>query len=233
MAIYPFIMAGGLGKRLAPISTPETPKQFLKLNSEQTMLQETLARLEVKDFETPCIISNQKHEKLIAQQLGDESNHQIILEAEGRGTAFAIGIAALCAIEKNENALILMLPCDHVIESHEAFYEAVKSGLPHAKQGSLVVLGAKPTHPETGFGYIETDEHAHVCKFTEKPDIETAQQFIQNENMLWNTGMFLFPALKILDELKTHAPEVSKAAQESWRSKTQKVPHRIFTKQAH
>lgn len=219
--IFPYIMAGGVGSRLWPRSRTARPKQFLALQSEQSMLQETAQRLEGAGFAPLSVICNQEHRFLAAWQMDEiGAKSRIILEAEGRGTAFTVAVAALDALAQDKDALILMLPCDHAIEDGAAFIGAISEAAPAARFGRLAVLGVTAKTPHTGYGYIETGEAERgvftVKSFHEKPDRKTAAEFLARGNFFWNAGIFLFPATKILEELNAYAPDVLQAAQESY-----------------
>ena len=219
MSIYPFILAGGLGTRLAPLSTPEKPKPFLSLISENTLLQDTLLRLNNGGYHPASVICNVKHKDLALENLtsAEMEYENIILEAEGRGTAFSIAIAVLLAHEKDQNALILILPCDHYIQSPNIFHKTILKAQEIAKGQYLTLMGVRPTKPDTGYGYIETDRN-DALSFKEKPDKATAQQYCEQGHYLWNSGIFLFPAKTILESIKSHAPEILQAADASLRA---------------
>lgn len=155
--ILPVIMAGGTGSRLWPMSRELYPKQFLRLHGDNSMLQETVTRLKGLDVSAPLVICNEEHRFLVAEQLRqiDQLSDNIILEPVGRNTAPAITLAALSAIDNGSDPLLLVLAADHVIESPDAFHQAVQNAIPFAEQGKLVTFGIVPTGPETGYGYIQ------------------------------------------------------------------------------
>lgn len=214
--ILPVILSGGSGTRLWPYSRALYPKQFLPLVSEQTMLQETVARLH--EFNTdniaidqPLVICNEDHRFMVAEQLRsiNSTSKDIILEPFGRNTAPAIALAALA----QPDALMLVLSADHVIKDIAAFEKAVLAAEIQAKQDKLVAFGIVPTAPETGYGYVKTgaqvDENTSVIdQFVEKPDLETAKSYLASGNYLWNSGMFLFKASRFLEELEKFNPEM-------------------------
>ncbi|MBY5947418.1 mannose-1-phosphate guanylyltransferase/mannose-6-phosphate isomerase [Photobacterium rosenbergii] len=213
--ILPVIMAGGSGSRLWPMSRTHLPKQFLPLVGNETMLQATVNRLSNIEHLPPLFICNEEHRFLVAEQLRQiETEHSgIILEPVGRNTAPAVTLAALKAIENGDDPLLLVLAADHVIKNTEAFTQAVLAGCEFAKLDNLITFGVVPTHPETGYGYIKQGEalspHAfRVDSFVEKPDIETAQCYLQSGDYHWNSGMFIFKASVFLEEVSKNTPEI-------------------------
>ncbi|MGH1440927.1 MAG: mannose-1-phosphate guanylyltransferase/mannose-6-phosphate isomerase [Cellvibrionaceae bacterium] len=220
--ILPVILSGGSGTRLWPYSRSLYPKQFLPLVSEQTMLQETIARLhQFNDgvaIDAPMVICNEEHRFMVAEQLramGSESAG-IILEPFGRNTAPAIALAALA----KPDATLLILPADHVIENIEAFERAVTIAEQQAEKGKLVTFGIVPTAPETGYGYVKngvmTEKGVHaVDKFVEKPDQATAESYLSSGNYSWNSGMFMFKASRYLEELEKFNPDIVKACRQA------------------
>ena len=225
MSLLPVIMAGGSGTRLWPLSRQLHPKQFLALGSgTQTMLQETVARMQGLDARQPVVICNEEHRFLAAEQMRQIGHEgaRILLEPVGRNTAPAIALAALDAMARKPAdapaPLLLVLAADHLIRDAEAFRTAVRAAESLAQAGSLVTFGVVPDRPETGYGYIEQGtpcgESGHAVKrFVEKPDLATAQQYLQNGGYLWNSGMFLMRADRYLEELKLWAPDILHACQ--------------------
>jgi mannose-1-phosphate guanylyltransferase len=218
--LLPVIMAGGSGSRLWPLSRTLYPKQFLSLTSSSTMLQETVNRLDGIEHEAPFFICNEEHRFIVAEQLRQNNSvHSgIILEPIGRNTAPAIALAALHAVKKDQDPLLLVLAADHVIQNQAAFINSVKQAIPQAESGKLVTFGIVPTAPETGYGYINkgiavASEAFEVVKFVEKPDLDTAKEYLRSEEYLWNSGMFLFKASRYLEELDKHYPEILKACE--------------------
>ncbi|MCY4766095.1 mannose-1-phosphate guanylyltransferase/mannose-6-phosphate isomerase [Klebsiella aerogenes] len=220
--ILPVVMAGGTGSRLWPMSRERYPKQFLRLHGENSMLQETVSRLEGLNVSEPLVICNEQHRFLVAEQLRqiNQLSNNIILEPVGRNTAPAIALAALSAATKNnDDPLLLVLAADHVINNKVAFHDAIKVAIPHANQGKLVTFGIVPTGPETGYGYIkrgevvaDLDEPAYGVKgFVEKPDLKTATEYLDSGEYYWNSGMFLFRAKSYLDELAQYRPDIYEA----------------------
>lgn len=222
--ILPVIMAGGTGSRLWPLSRELYPKQFLSLSGDQTMLQQTIARLNGVEHSAPILICNEEHRFIAAEQmrLGGFNHDGIILEPVGRNTAPAIALAALHAMHhttQGEESLLLVLAADHIIENVIEFHSAINNAIPHAQQGQLVTFGIVPTSPETGYGYINAgnalDNAFTVSKFVEKPDLETAQGYLDSGEYYWNSGMFLFKASTYIAALKEHAPEMLAVCEEA------------------
>jgi mannose-1-phosphate guanylyltransferase / mannose-6-phosphate isomerase len=215
--VIPVILSGGSGTRLWPLSRKLYPKQLLALTSDNTMLQDTLGRLAgLPGLESPIIICNNEHRFLVAEQLREEhvQDASIILEPVGRNTAPAVAVAALAAIERDSDSILLVMPADHVIQDVSSFQAAISEGIEVAKQGRLITFGIVPLSAHTGFGYIERGENYRgteadeVLRFVEKPDLETAESYLVSGRYLWNSGMFLFRASAFLDELKRYAPEI-------------------------
>jgi mannose-1-phosphate guanylyltransferase/mannose-6-phosphate isomerase len=222
--ILPVIMAGGKGSRLWPLSRELYPKQFLTVSGELSMLQQTVARLTGMEHSAPLLICNEEHRFIAAEQLrlGGFSHSGIILEPVGRNTAPAIALAALQALknaEQDKDPILLVLAADHLIEDTSAFQTSVSKALPFAKDGKLVTFGIVPTVPETGYGYIKAGESQGdaftVEQFVEKPDLNTAQDYLASGDYYWNSGMFLFKASRYLEELKKHSPGILLACEES------------------
>ncbi|MFT4274120.1 MAG: mannose-1-phosphate guanylyltransferase/mannose-6-phosphate isomerase [Pantoea sp.] len=223
--ILPLIMAGGTGSRLWPMSRELYPKQFLRLYGENSMLQETVIRLKGLDVSEPLVICNEQHRFLVAEQLRhiDQLSNNIILEPVGRNTAPAITLAALSAVSKGEDPLLLVLAADHVIGNRAAFHQAVNDAVPYAQQGKLVTFGIVAAEPETGYGYIQRgiilgSSQApvfRVQRFVEKPDLATALQYLETGEYYWNSGMFLFHASRFLEEIAKFRPDILEACQKA------------------
>ena len=223
--IVPVILCGGSGTRLWPRSRKLLPKQFLSLVGEDTMLQETVKRLDRLEnlLGDPLFITNKDHRFLVTSQMEEIGRDvgDVILEPEGRSTAPAIGVAALEAIKRFKDPILLVLPADHHLEGMEEFKRAVEVGVNYAREGKLITFGIVPSEPETGYGYIKQGEKIgegifEVERFVEKPDRETAQRYLEEGGFFWNSGMFLFSASVYLDELKRYAPEIYEKASLAW-----------------
>jgi mannose-1-phosphate guanylyltransferase len=212
----PVIMAGGSGSRLWPLSRQSSPKQFLDLDgSGLTLLQRTLSRLDGLEHSAPVIVSNDNYRFLVAEQLRQANieARATILEPCSRNTAPAIALAALELLQHGEDKIMLVLAADHHFTRPAELHLAIAKALPLAEQGKLVTFGIKPTRAETGYGYIMTgptlgDDAFSIAAFTEKPDAQTAQSYIQSSEHLWNSGMFMFRASVYLNELERHDPEL-------------------------
>ena len=234
--ITPVIMAGGTGSRLWPLSRKLFPKQFLKVATENTMIQETLLRLSGLDTAQPLTICNEEHRFIVAEQLREINElGTIILEPVGRNTAPAIALAALTELNKGNDPVLLVLAADHVIENTDEFQRVVKNSAELAEAGKLVTFGIVPSHAETGYGYIragarvegiklesgelETEnaelEAFSVDSFVEKPDLATAEEYLASGEFYWNSGMFMFKASRYIEELAKFSPEILTACQAS------------------
>ncbi len=219
--VIPVILCGGSGKRLWPLSRESFPKQFINLqeNNNKSLLQNTCERLlDIENVDRPILVCNEKHRFLTAEQLREINikPKSILLEPFGRGTAPAITIAAFKALEKNANAVLLVLSSDHVIEKRNNLVKAIKIGNDYASRGRIVTFGVKPSYPETGYGYIESvnlqnnnnNKGFDIKRFIEKPKLSKAKEYINNENFFWNSGIFIFKAKDILKEIKSFEPEL-------------------------
>jgi mannose-1-phosphate guanylyltransferase / mannose-6-phosphate isomerase len=217
--LTPVVLSGGAGTRLWPLSRELYPKQLLPLVGERTMLQDTVHRLQGLDTAPPIVVCNEAHRFLVAEQLrtlGSKAR-AIVLEPIGRNTAPAIAMAALQA---PPDALLLVLPADHVIRDVLAFQAAIRVALPVAEAGKLVTFGIVPNAPETGYGYIQRgksfDSGAFAIeRFVEKPDLARAEGFLKDGGFYWNSGMFLFRACRYQEELERYAPDIIASCREA------------------
>lgn len=216
----PVIMAGGSGTRLWPLSRGNFPKQFLPLTGRHTMLQQTLLRLSGLQHSTPLLICNEDHRFIAAEQIRQLGNGKadILLEPAGRNTAPAIALAALRAKQQGHaEAVLLVLAADHVINNTPAFQQAVEQALPLARGGQLVTFGIVPSSAETGYGYIKRGEKSgnayRVDSFIEKPDLSTAEFYLQSGEYYWNSGMFMFRADIYLQQLQKFRPDIYAACE--------------------
>ena len=217
MTICAVVMAGGSGTRLWPISRATHPKQFLALEGDSTMLQETMGRLTDLNVDSSITICNEEHRFFVAEQLREiDQLGSIILEPVGRNTAPAIALAALTA---KDDPLLLVLAADHVIKDEAAFNRAVSKAIPLAESGKLVTFGIVPTEAHTGYGYIKrgADQGSgfDVDQFVEKPTAEVAEDYVKSGDYYWNSGMFLFKASRYLEELQKFRPDIYAACESS------------------
>lgn len=234
MHIHPIILSGGTGTRLWPLSRASYPKQLLCLTSNQTMLQDTLTRAnKLPGAQAPIVICNNEHRFLIRDQCEAIKiiPVAIYLEPIGRNTAPAIALAAFHLAQIDENALMLVLPADHVIDDQAAFAEAVKVAALTAQDNYLTTFGVVPHAPETGYGYIKTGEiipsaapaaltPRRIQSFFEKPDRKTAEAYLKEGGYNWNSGMFVFTAKQYLQELQQHRPDIFASVQKAWQGNT-------------
>ena len=221
----PVILAGGSGSRLWPLSRQHWPKQFLELDGQGcgTMFQRTLARLAGLEHSAPLIVSNEQHRFIVAEQLRQtqQQGRRIILEPLARNTAPAIALAALEATQTGEDPLLLVLAADHYFQDEQSFRESVQQACQLAQQGYLVTFGITPTHPETGFGYIQCGQPLaqgglRIAAFCEKPALAIAQEYLASGQYLWNSGMFVFRASIFLAELARFRPELLHACRNAF-----------------
>jgi mannose-1-phosphate guanylyltransferase/mannose-1-phosphate guanylyltransferase/mannose-6-phosphate isomerase len=221
--ITPVILSGGAGARLWPMSRGMFPKQLQPLVSERPMIVETAARTaDPKAFAPPVVICNEAHRFVIGEQFRSSGIQlgRLVVEPAGRNTAPAIAAGALVALESDPEALVLALPADHLIRDIPGFLSAVARGKTAAEAGRLVTFGISPTRPETGYGYIRRGDGLdgapgvfELAGFTEKPDAETAESYVASGEYDWNSGMFLFQAKSLLEEMRAHCPEAVYAAE--------------------
>ena len=237
--IVPVILSGGAGTRLWPLSRELYPKQLLSLVGERTMLQETVLRLSgLADLGAPLVVCNDAHRFMVAEQLrqAGQAADAVILEPVGRNTAPAVAVAALQAMADGSDPVLLVLPADHVIRDAAALCDAVNVGVDVVQDGALLTFGIVPTAAETGYGYIRAGRKHRIVgrgtrdekpapgifdvqQFVEKPDLATAEQYLQSGDYYWNSGMFLFKASSYLDELEKHSPEMLTACRKAWAAK--------------
>ena len=221
--IVPVILSGGAGSRLWPTSRAAMPKQFLSLASEKTMIQETALRFDCEMYHDPVFICSEDHAEIIRAQMS-EINMGIggfLIEPTPRNTAAPAYVAALHALDLEEDALCLLVPADHHIERPGAFRRAVAASAPVALQGHLMTFGITPDYAGTGFGYIRKGKPLSpgafiVESFVEKPPVDIAKKYLQSGDYYWNSGIFLIHAQTLLDEMKIFSPRVSGPAQEAY-----------------
>ena len=233
MLLQPVILSGGSGTRLWPLSREAYPKQFLPLTGEHTMLQETVRRLDGLDAEhprqaigllEPIVVCNEAHRFLVAEQfriLG-RTPAAILLEPRGRNTAPALSVAALAAIQQGQDPVLLVMPADHTMRNEAGFRRVVSDGFQLAGQGAVITFGVVPDKPETGYGYIRQGEPFsakglqgsafQLRAFVEKPDAETAANYLATGEYLWNSGIFMMKASLWLTLIQRFRPDIAEAA---------------------
>ena len=216
--ITPVLMSGGSGTRLWPLSRRGRPKQFHALGGEHTLIQKTALRFAEPGYEAPIVICNTRHADLVAEQLAaiDRPPSAMILEPEGRHTA-AAAVASALEAEARGAELVLLLSADARVQNPAALRTAIAAGTPAAQAGSLVIFGIRPTHAETGYGYIRAADGEgpvrKVAAFVEKPDPVAAQQYLADPAYSWNAGIFLFAPTAFLAEARRVTPDLTAAAE--------------------
>jgi mannose-1-phosphate guanylyltransferase len=223
--IVPVILSGGSGTRLWPLSRQLHPKQFINLIDERTLFQNTILRLP-EGLSEPLIICNEEHRFLAAEQLREinKNNIKIILEPTGKNTAPAITLSALKLINSGDDPILLVLSADHLIKNIKEFHRSIEIASELAKNDKLITFGVVPDRAETGYGYIEIDKNSidtyyKIKSFTEKPNKKNAQKYLESNNYLWNSGMFMFKASVYLDELEKFNPKILSSCKESYENK--------------
>lgn len=218
---YPVILAGGRGTRFWPLSRKKLAKQLLPLNSEKTMIQETVDRLlPIAPAQQFWIITNDHLRANILKQVKKVPKRQVLAEPAGRNTAPAIGLAAFILLHKDPDAILGLFPSDQVITDEKRFRRDVDAAVKIAASGeNIVVMGVRPNRPETGYGYIETGDRfrgdvVRVRRFTEKPDLERAQQFVAAGNYFWNSGMFVWAASTLAAAIREYLPKTAPLLEE-------------------
>ena len=220
-AIIPIILCGGTGSRLWPLSRKSYPKQYIDVSSENknSLLQKTIKRItNINNLKAPILVCNEEHRFIAAEQireLGIKAT-SILLEPFGRNTAPAVTLAALIALKKEEDPLLVVLSSDHEVKDNKKFIEAIEKGINYAEDGNLVTFGVVPNSPETGYGYIKSEkpynannlEGENIIEFTEKPELELAKEFLKDKRYYWNSGIFAFKAKTIIKEIENLSPEV-------------------------
>lgn len=230
--MIPVILSGGSGSRLWPLSRRNRPKQFIAVTGDKSPFQSTVSRANTLDDVSSCIyLCNEAHRFTVAEQLdlSGSTNHRILLEPVARNTAMAVAIAALYAAMElaDDDPELLVMPSDHLISDEVAFKEAVNKARTISNTGALVCLGVTPGQANTGYGYIKrgalhsSDHDAyHVDKFVEKPDLETASEYVSSQEYYWNSGILLFRASRMIAELEKYAPAILEAAKAAIRAST-------------
>jgi len=218
--LHAVIMAGGSGTRFWPRSTEAHPKQFLNIFGDRTMLQSTVDRIKnLIPSERVWVITNQRYVDLVQEQLPDVPAGNIVGEPIAKNTAPCVALAATLIQDQDPDATMVVLPADHLVGEPSTFISILQTAAAKAADGqTLVTIGIKPSHPETGYGYIEFNEEISethkgrevkkVNQFREKPDLETAKEFIDSGNFLWNSGMFVWKTSAIIKEFELHLPDI-------------------------
>lgn len=227
--VTPVILSGGSGTRLWPLSRNAFPKQFLTLLDQATLFQQSVNRLQHLNhpsikLNNLLIVTNEEHRFLVLDQLREikNLNVKLLLEPVPRNTAPALTLAALHAVENNEDPILVVTPADHMIKNMVAFSQSIQNAIQVAAKGSIVVLGVKPTKPHTGFGYIYKDkikgdfEEYKVLNFIEKPDLISAENYIKSDDYLWNSGIFILRASIWLKAIKNFSPDIFETTQKAF-----------------
>lgn len=218
MEVVAIVMAGGVGSRFWPRSRQVEPKQLLTLFTDRSMIQNTVDRLDpLVKKENIYVVTNKLQKDKIVEQLNDVPEENIIVEPFGKNTAACIGLASILIEEKYNDAITIILPADHLINDKEKFVSTLNKAVSYAeKTNSLVTIGIHPTRPDTGYGYIQIDENNDndnelhkVIRFAEKPNLATAERFLESGDFFWNSGMFIWKASVILEEIKKYMPDLS------------------------
>ncbi len=231
--ITPVILCGGSGTRLWPLSRSAFPKQFLVLSGKTTLFQQAIERLQLLQSENikakeTLIVTNEEHRFLVLDQLREMKNvkPKLLLEPIGRNTAPALTLAALQAISNDEDPVLVVTPSDQTVQDQISFKNSLHDAIRQASEGSIVVLGVRPTKPDTGYGYIRQNKEkeqyrAHkVLEFTEKPDAASAERYIKLGEYFWNSGIFVMRASVWLKAIKKLAPDIYEATLKSFNQKT-------------
>ncbi len=244
--IFPVILCGGNGTRLWPLSRKSLPKQFLSLNSESkySLLQQTQIRIKnFNNFSNTIFICNEEHRFLIAEQIREinVTPNSIIIEPVGRNTAPSIVLAALQALQSNEDPILLILSADHLMSCDENFNIGLQNAFELANDGRIVTFGIKPTSPNTGFGYIQSKKPlnfksakgSEIKRFIEKPNLHLAKEFLLDERYSWNSGMFVFKASTIISEIKKFNPQIINCCENAMEYSKEdldfkRIDHKVF-----
>jgi mannose-1-phosphate guanylyltransferase/mannose-6-phosphate isomerase len=220
--IRPVILCGGSGTRLWPVSRQQFPKQLLPITGDQSLLQQTAARLSGSGFSPAIVVSGEEQRFFIKRQLQDCPLEAILLEPAGRNTAAAAALAASWVRACGRDELLLLMPSDHVIGDQRAFLRAVEIGAAHAEQGAIVTFGAHPTAPNTQYGYIEANADLRfadgafpIARFHEKPNAEEAADYLATGRFYWNAGIFLVKASALIEEMRQFLPATADAITEA------------------
>jgi mannose-1-phosphate guanylyltransferase len=225
MALYAVIIAGGIGSRFWPRSRQNEPKQFLSVLSPESLIQNTFARLQpLIEPANVRVVTHSRYAHLTFDHLPAVRKEHVLAEPISRNTAPAVAFAAARLYSEDPDATMIVLPADHIIRNVRAFQDALKVAAEAAQEpGALVTIGIQPTHPATGYGYIQFDDASRtgedlqaypVRTFAEKPDLATAERFLDSGDFAWNSGMFIWRAETILDAMESYLPDVRAAFRE-------------------
>lgn len=235
--MFGIILAGGSGSRLWPLSRELYPKQLLNINSDKSLLQSTFERLMTfMPAENIVSVTNTKHTANVKLQLENlSSNPKVLSEPLAKNTAPAIAAAVKFIQSKEEDPIILVVPSDHLIKNNRNFQETVKKGAVLAEEGYIVTFGIEPDYPETGYGYINVlkqpiHDGFKVKEFVEKPDVKTAQKYVDAKTYYWNSGIFMFKASTMVEEIKNLAPEIFNVMKEFDFSDSSIIEYNVFDK---
>ena len=238
--LVPVVLSGGCGSRLWPLSRANKPKQFLSLFDNLSLFQHTLTRLDgIENMDSPMIVCNEQHRFMVAEQLRMLSYKKatILLESQAKSTAAAMTLAAMKAIQRSKDAVLLVLPADHVIGDTAVFQQTIQQATQLAQQDHIVTLGVNPNAPVTGYGYIEIDNkisaNAYAIKtFHEKPDAATAEDYMASDKYFWNSGVFIIKAALLLAEMDQYMPSVVNCCEQALATEQQDLDFIRFDHQA-
>ena len=225
--IYGLILAGGKGSRLYPLSRAGVPKQFLKLINDKSFLLNTVERITpIINKENIYVVTNMDYKEKVKEELTDINESNIFVEPANKETATCIGLSAVKLLKQDADAVMVVLPSDHYIQGEKTYIDTLSQAIELAnRRRCIVTLGIEPSRPETGYGYIEMGERAtgniptyKIARFTEKPNLEVAKDFIFKGTYLWNSGMFIFRADVILREIEKYLPKLHKPLMEIYKN---------------